>query len=99
MCIRDRVHDAAGESAHGKQGEEPDDQSVQALGAGKHLEDQALGEMLRVLTQDAGSGLAHHAGAFRGADAAQAHRQRGAQERQTNTAKLSNEFSHVNFPP
>ena len=34
-------------SAHDVQGEEPDHQAVQALGAGDDLQDQALGEVLR----------------------------------------------------
>ena len=69
-------HDAAGEHADDKQDEEPDDQAVQALGAGDDLQDQALGEVLRRLAEQARGSLAGDAGAPGGAYTAKSHRQR-----------------------
>ena len=59
-----------------EQDEEPDDQTVQALGAGDDLQDQALGEVLGSLAEQPCGRLAGDAGAPGGAYTAKSHRQR-----------------------
>ena len=72
---------------HADEGEEPHDHAVQALGTGEQLQDHDLTGLGWVLAQKAGTGLAGDAGALRGADAAQADGQAGAQQSQRQAAK------------
>ena len=72
---------------HADEGEEPYDHAVQALGTGEQLQDHDLTGLGGVLAQKAGTGLAGDAGALRGADAAQADGQAGAQQSQCQAAK------------
>jgi nitrogen regulatory protein PII len=52
------------QSAHLQHGEEPDDEAVQALGAGDDLKDQGFTELAGVLRNEAGAGFTCNAGTF-----------------------------------
>ncbi len=76
------------QQAHTEDGEEPDHQAIQALGAGDHLKDHHLTEFAGILTQKAGARLTGQAGALCGADAGEDCRQASAQQRQGQTPRM-----------
>ena len=81
------------EQAHLHQGQEADDQPVQALGAGDDLQDHALGELGGVLGQQAGARLTGDAGALGGAHTGQAGGQSRAQEAKERARVLGQKFT------
>ena len=98
MCIRDRgdgqLRQGPRQQAHTEDGEEPDYQAVQALGAGDDLKDHHLAELGGILTQQAGARLAGQAGALCAADAAEYSRQSSPQQGQGQPANAAQE-SHA----
>ena len=85
-------HGGAAEEADLGEGDEADEQAVDALGAGEQLEQQDLGELAGVHRGDAGSGLTGDLDADGGAAARKADGQGDSDQSIHNT-------SHVNFPP
>ena len=90
-------HGGTAENAHLAQHDEQRHKAVQALRAGQHLQDQALGGLVGILTDQTGGGLTHHTGTLSRADAAQARGQGRAQNCKTETADGFKKSTHDSF--